>query len=102
MQHDPAAHIDTHMGDPRRIVGANEKYKVAGFRVGGRYRGGNVIEALGSQPSGIAKAAVGQHPGNKPGTVERGIGIAAAPDIGIANILFRLRDQGCKGFILQC
>ena len=46
MQHFPAAHIDTHMGYAGCIVSAHKKDQVAGPRVCGGYRGGNVIKPL--------------------------------------------------------
>ncbi len=45
-------HIEANMGDARGIIGPNEKYQVARLRIG--YPCGNVVEALGSQPPGIA------------------------------------------------
>ena len=46
MQHFSAAHIDTHMGNARCIVSADEKDQVAGSCVGRGYRGGNIVESL--------------------------------------------------------
>ena len=31
MKHPAIAHIDAHMGDPRRVISPCEKYQVAGF-----------------------------------------------------------------------
>ena len=31
MEHPAVAHIDAHMGDPRRVISPREKYQVAGF-----------------------------------------------------------------------
>ena len=31
MKHPAVAHIDAHMGDPRRVISPREKYQVAGF-----------------------------------------------------------------------
>ena len=102
MQHFSAAHIDTHMGNARCIVSADEKDQVAGSCVGRGYRGGNIVESLGSQPARIADAALRQHPGHESGTIKRSVWIAAAPDIGIADILLRFGNERCKGFIFQC
>ena len=41
---------------------ADEKDQVAGSCVGRGYRGGNIVEPLGSQPARIADAALRQHP----------------------------------------
>ena len=68
MQHFSAAHIDTHMGNARCIVSADEKDQVAGSCVGRGYRGGNVVEPLGSQPARIADTALCQHPGYEDGS----------------------------------
>ena len=54
MQHDPAAHINTHMGNARCIIGTHKEHQISGTGIGRRYRGGNVVKSLGSQPSGIA------------------------------------------------
>ncbi len=101
MQHYSAAHIDTHMGNARRIISADEKDQVAGPCVGRGYRGGNIVEPLGSQPARIADAALRQRPGHEAGAIKRSVWIAAAPDIGIANVLLRLGNERRKGFILQ-
>ena len=31
MKHPAVAHIDAHMGNPRRVISPREKYQVAGF-----------------------------------------------------------------------
>ena len=80
VQHFSAAHIDTHMGNARRIVSADEKDQVAGPCVGRGYRGGNIVEPLGSQPARIADAALRQHPGHEAGAIKRSVWIAAAPE----------------------
>ena len=46
MQHFSAAHIDTHMGNARCIVSADEKDQVARSCVGRGYRGGNIVESF--------------------------------------------------------
>ena len=102
MQHFSAAHIDTHMGNARCIVSADEKDQVAGSCVGRGYRGGNIVEPLGSQPARIADAALRQHPRHEAGTIKRSVWIAAAPDIRIANVLLRFGNERRKGFIFQC
>ena len=102
MQHFSTAHIDTHMGNARCIVSADEKDQVAGSCVGRGYRGGNIVESLGSQPARIADAALRQHPGHEARAIKRSVWIAAAPDIGIANVLLRLGNERCKGFIFHC
>lgn len=65
VQHFSTAHIDTHMGNARCIVSADEKDQVAGSCVGRGYRGGNIVESLGSQSARIADAALRQHPGHE-------------------------------------
>ena len=80
MQHFSTAHIDTHMGNARRIVSADEKDQVAGSCVGRGYRGGNIVEPLGSQPARIADAALRQRPGYEAGAIKRSVRIAAAPE----------------------
>ena len=102
VQHFSTAHIDTHMGNARCIVSADEKDQVAGSCVGRRYRGGNIVESLGSQPGRIADAALRQRPGYEAGAIKRSVRIAAAPDIRIANVLLRLGNERRKGFIFQC
>lgn len=72
------------MGNARCIVSADEKDQVAGSCVGRGYRGGNIIESLGSQPARVADAALRQHPGHEAGAIKRSVRIAAAPDIGIS------------------
>ena len=46
VQHLSSSHIDTHMGNARCIVSADEKDQVAGPCFGRRYRGGNIVEPL--------------------------------------------------------
>ncbi len=87
MQHFSTAHIDTHMGNARCIVSADEKDQIAGSCVGRGYRGGNIVESLGSQPARITDAALRQHPGHEAGAIKRSVRIAAAPDIRIADVL---------------
>ena len=102
MQHFSAAHIDAHMGNARRIVSTDEKDQVTGSCVGRGYRGGNIVESLGSQPARIADAALRQRPGYEAGAIKRSVRIAAAPDIGISDVLLRLGNERRKGFIFQC
>ena len=102
MQHFSTAHIDTHMGNARCIISTDEKDQVAGSCVGRGYRGGNVVESLGSQPARIADAALRQHPGHEAGAIKRSVRIAATPDIRIADVLLCLRNKRRKSFIFQC
>src|SRR5699024_11483749 len=51
VDHHSPAHIDTHMGDARRVVGPHKKDQVAGFCLGAGYRGAEVIKPLGGLPS---------------------------------------------------
>ena len=90
---------NAHMGHAAGIVGAHEEHQVAGLGVG--YRGGNVVEPLGAQPSGITQAAVGQHITDEAAAIERSAGAAATPHIGIAQILFRLGDKGVEPLVRQ-
>ena len=41
MEHPTIAHIDAHMGDPRRVISPREKYQVAGF--GTARPGGDIV-----------------------------------------------------------
>ena len=41
MEHPAVAHINAHMGDPRRVISPREKYQVAGF--GAARPGGDVV-----------------------------------------------------------
>ena len=77
MQHHPVAHIDAHMGHTAGVIGAHEEHQIAGLGIG--YRGGDVVEPLGTQPPGIAQAAVGQHITDKAAAIKRGAGATAAP-----------------------
>ena len=72
------SYIKADMGDACGIIGPNEKHQVARLRIG--YPRGNVVKALGSQPPGIAKAAVGQNIADKAATIKRGGRTAAAPE----------------------
>ena len=99
MQEHPVAHIKAHMADPRRVVGAHEEHQIPRPRVG--YPRADVVEPLRPQPPGIAQAAAGQHIADEAGAVKGGGGAAAAPDIGKAQILLRLRDQRGKALVGQ-
>ena len=41
MEHPAVAHIDAHMGDPRRVISPREEHQVAGFRAA--RPGGDVV-----------------------------------------------------------
>ena len=41
MKHPAVAHIDAHMGDPRRVISPREEHQVTGF--GAARPGGNVV-----------------------------------------------------------
>ena len=60
---------DTHMGNARCIVSADEKDQVARSCVGRRYRGGNIVKSLRPKPSCIADAALRQRPGYEAGAI---------------------------------
>ena len=100
MDHHGIADVDSHMANARSIVCPDEKHEVARLRVGNR--GGNVVKSLCAQPARIAHAAVCQHPAHKAGAVKGGRRAAAAPHIGVSQILFCFRDNGGKGFVLHC
>ena len=56
MEHPAVAHIDAHMGDPRRIISPCEKHQVAGF--GAVRPGGDVVESLCPQSPEVPAALV--------------------------------------------
>ena len=80
MDHHIVANIDTHMADTGGIIRSGEKHQIARFDVGRGYRGGNIVESLGSQPARIADATLRQHPGHEAGAIKRSVRIAAAPE----------------------
>ena len=102
VQHFPASCIDTYMRNTRCVIGAYKENEITGLGIGRRYRGTGIEQSLGTGSSHIPDTACGHRPADETGTVEGGVGIAAAPDIGIANILFCFCYQRSKGFILQC
>ena len=100
VDHHSPAHIDTHMGDARRVVGPHKKDQVAGFCLGAGYRGAKVIKPLGGLPSHAPSGMI-DDPAHEAGTVKRGGRGRTAPHVRVAQVLFRLGDHGRKGFILQ-
>ena len=98
MDHHPVPHIDTAVGNAGCVIGALKKDQIAGAgRAGG---GADVIEPLGPQAAHIP-AGVIDHPGYEAGAVKGSGGGAAAPHIGITQVLFRLAQDSRKGFIVQ-
>ena len=99
VQHDLISHINTHMRNAGGIVCADKEHQITGLRI--RNGGTDVIKPLRTKPSRIAQSAVGQHIGNKAGAVKGCAGIAAAPNIWVADILFCFGQKRGKGGIIQ-
>ena len=100
VEHLSTSCIDTYMGNTRCVIGAYKENEIAGLGIGSGYRGAGIEKSLSTGSSHIPDTACGHRPADEAGTVEGGVGIAAAPDIGIANVFFGFRYQGCKGSIL--
>ena len=86
------------MAHARGIVGALEKYKVAG--PGGAHRGTDVVKPLCPQTAHIPARMV-DNPGHKAGAVKGSGRAGAAPHIRVANVFLGLGQYGGKGFIVQ-
>ena len=100
VQHFPASCIDTYMGNTRCVIGAYKENEIAGLGIGSGYRGTGIEKPLGAGSSHIPDTTCGHRPADEAGTVEGSVGIAAAPDIGITDVLFCFGYQRSKGSIL--
>ena len=78
VEHPAVAHIDAHMGDTRRVIGAHEEHQIAGAHIGGRYRGTDIAKPLRSQTAHVPPAVI-DDTRHEARAVERGLGAAAAP-----------------------
>ena len=99
MDHHIVANIDTHMGNSIGVIGSLKEHKITGFDIGAGNGSADVVQTLRSQSANIP-ATVIDNPGHETGTVEGCIGIAAAPHIGVAQILLRFLDHRCEHFVL--
>ncbi len=98
VDHHPVPHIDTTVGKRRLYHRCPQKRPDRGAgRAGG---GADVVKPLGPQAAHIP-AGVIDHPGHEAGAVKGSGWGAAAPHIGITQVLFRLAQDGRKGFIVQ-
>ena len=100
MDHHSIAYIDAHMGCTGGVVGSLEKDQVARSGIGAGNRCANIKQPLCAEPAYIP-AAVIDDPADESGAVKRGGRTGAAPDIRVAQVLFRFRDHGGKHLILQ-
>ena len=76
MEHPAIAHIDAHMGDPRRVISPREEHQVAGF--GAACPCGDVVQPLRPQPPEVPAALIVDI-ADEAGTVKGGRRAAAAP-----------------------
>lgn len=95
MDHHIVADVDTHMADTGGIVGSGEKHQIARFDVGRGYGRTDIAKPLRAQSAHIPTGMI-DDPTDEARTVKRGGGTAAAPNIGVAEILFRFLDDGGK------
>ena len=89
VEHFTASYIESHMGNTQCGIGAYKENEIAGLGVGSRYRGAGIEQSLGTGSSHIPDTACGHRPADEAGTVEGCAGIAATPDIGIAQVFLR-------------
>ena len=90
------------MGCTCRVVGALEEHQIAGAQVGGGYPRTDAQQPGRTQPpEAPAHAAIVVDVADEAGAVEGGGGCAAAPDVGVAEILLRLLDDGGELRVLQ-
>ena len=102
MQHHIVAHIDANMGRAAGVIGLFKEDQIAGLCVCRRDIGAHASEPLRAEPSEIPmQTAVVVDIRNKSGAVKGRSRRAAAPHIGEAEILFRLRDNGGELFVRQ-
>ena len=88
------------MADTGGIVGSGEKHQIARFDVGRGYGRTDIAKPLRAQSAHIPTGMI-DDPTDEARTVKRGGGTAAAPNIGVAEILFRFLDDGGKYLIVQ-
>ena len=86
MDHHIVADIDTHMADAGGIIGSGEKHQIARLDVGRGYGRTDIAKSLRAQPAHIPTGMI-DDPTDEARTVKRGGGAAAAPNIGVAEIL---------------
>ena len=90
------------MGRAGGVIGALEEHQIAGAQVGGGHPRTELAQSLRAQPAEApAHAAVVVDIADEAGAVEGGGGRAAAPDVGVAEILLRLLDDGGELRVLQ-
>ena len=73
MDHHSTAHIDTHMGNARRVIGADKEDQVARFCLGTGYRGADIVKPLSPQSPHIPPGMI-DDPRHEPGAVKGGAG----------------------------
>ena len=95
MDHHIVADVDTHMADTGGSVGSGEKHQIARFDVGRGYGRTDIAKPLRAQSAHIPTGMI-DDPTDEARTVKRGGGTAAAPNIGVDQILFRFLDDGRK------
>ena len=78
VDHPTVAHIDAHMGNARRVIGAHEEHQIARAHIGGGYRGTDIAKPLCPQAAHVPPAVI-DDPRHEARAVERGLGAAAAP-----------------------
>ena len=100
MDHHIVADVDTHMADTGGIIRSGEKHQIARFDVGRGYGRTDIAKSLRAQPAHIPTGMI-DDPTDEARTVKRGGGTAAAPNVGVAEILFRFLDDGGKYLIVQ-
>ena len=90
------------MGRAGGVIGALEEHQIAGAQVGGGHPRTELAQSLRAQPAEApAHAAVVVDVADKAGAVEGGGRTAAAPDVGVAEVLLRLLDDGGELRVLQ-
>lgn len=98
VDHHAVSHIDTHMGNRAvAVIGFRKENQISGPCVSGRYIGALIENPCCRGAGQVVDAAGRIDPADKAGTVKGGRGAGAAPYIGPAQVLFRLRDKGRKG-----
>ena len=102
MQHHIVAHIDANMGRAAGVIGLFKEDQIAGLCVCRGDIGAHSPKSLCAKPSEAPmQPAVVVDIRNKTGAVKGRSRGAAAPHIGVAEILFRLRDNGGELFVRQ-
>ena len=90
------------MGRAGGVIGALEEHQIARADIGGGHPCADAQQPRSAQPpEAPAHAAVVVDVADEAGAVEGGGGRAAAPDVGVAEILLRLLDDGGELLILQ-